>query len=359
MVSGMEAVQYAGACARVRGMRSNLLSDDLWQAIVLAESLPEAVAVLARSDYARLFSGPAVAEGRLDLERVERALLGRAAGDCRRAMSMLHGDAQRMVQIWWQHYEMDNLKAVFRGVQRGIAPQRISEYLIPLEGHSRLPWQALLHERTINGLVDRLRDSRYINPLLNAYPSYQRDDSIFYLEVALDVRYYRDIAVGIGRLGRSDQVQARSVLGTHVDILNLLWAYRYRIYYGLSVEEIVNYTIWHTFRTDVDLVRDIALGASPVDVVTRLWGPNAIDAAELAAIEDQQRMLPRLELMLKRYWRRLAVRQMQGYPFGLGLILGYLVVAELEVDDLVSVLESKRLGWAPERIRDHLIRGEE
>ena len=359
MVSGLEAVQYAGASSRVRGMRSRLLSSDLWQPLILAESFDQAVAVLARSDYGPLLSGPATVDGRLDLERAERRLLGRAAGDCRRAMTMLRGDAQRMVQTWWQHYEMDNLKAVFRGVQMGITPQRIRDYMIPLEGHSRLPWEVLLHERTINGLIDRLRGSRYVNPLLNAYPSYQRDDSIFYLEVAVDVRYYRDIAVGIGQLSRGDQAQAKSVLGTHVDILNLLWAYRYRIYYSLSAEEIVNYTIWHTFRTDVDLVRDIALGASPIDIVTRVWGAGAVDTAELAAIEDQQRMLPRLELMLKRYWRRLAARQMRGYPFGLGAILGYLVVAELEVEDLVTVLESKRLGWVPERIRDHLIRGEE
>jgi vacuolar-type H+-ATPase subunit C/Vma6 len=143
-------------------------------------------------------------------------------------------------------------------------------------------------------------------------------------------------------------------------MLNILWAFRYRQYHSLSAEEIVNYTLWHTVRTDADLVREIALGAEPGYILRRVWGEGVFDAAELEELRhDDARMLPRLEMMLERYWRRLAVSESMGYPFTLGALLAYVVLQELEVLDLITLLEAKVMGWPPERIAEHLIRSEE
>ncbi|MHB9032365.1 MAG: V-type ATPase subunit, partial [Anaerolineae bacterium] len=106
------------------------------------------------------------------------------------------------------------------------------------------------------------------------------------------------------------------------------------------------------------LVREIALGADPREIVQRLWG-NAVDLSILGTTNDPIQMLPWLELALQRYWRKLALNEMSGYPFKLGAQLGYLVLSELEIHDLVTVLESKGMGWPPERIQQNLIWVEE
>ena len=80
------------------------------------------------------------------------------------------------------------------------------------------------------------------------------------------------------------------------------------------------------------------------------WGPRDADAA---------RLMPQLELLLERLWRRLAWRQLAGYPFKLGATLSYLVLQELEIRDLVTLLEGKAMGWNLERLNQYLIRGEE
>ncbi len=359
--TGLDAVRYAAANARLRGLYARLLSADAWRELLTAQDLPATLAILRDTAYSDLFSSSS--SGELTLEQVEHQLSGRAAGNCRRTMAFVSGGARDLIQVWWQHFELENLKAVFRGVDQQLGPDAIRRFLIPLGDYSTLPWEALLNERTISGLIEHLSNTHYINPLRNAYPAYQRDRALFALEIALDIRYYRDLAAAINHLPSAESEQARTVLGVRLDMLNILWSFRYRVYYNLSVEEIVNYTLWHTFHTDTALVRDIALGADPRDILTRVWGRYDLDLTPLDGWGprdvDAARLMPQLELLLERLWRRLAWRQLAGYPFKLGATLSYLVLQELEIRDLVTLLEGKAMGWNLERLNQYLIRGEE
>jgi V/A-type H+-transporting ATPase subunit C len=212
-----------------------------------------------------------------------------------------------------------------------------------------------MQEQSINSLVERLNGTHYINPLRNAFASYEREHSLFPLEIALDIRYYRDIASAIRKLQGDERAEAQRIFGTWLDILNILWAFRHKVFYGLSVEEIVNYTLWRTYRTDINLVREIALGADPRDILYRVWG-TAIDLTLIESAGSDFQMMPKLELTLQRFWRNLASKEMGGYPFKLGSIIGYLVLEETEIHELVTLLESKGMGWSPDRIRQNLIR---
>jgi V/A-type H+-transporting ATPase subunit C len=362
MPIGLDAAQYAATNARVRGLYAALLDDDTWSGLVASPELPTTVAAFRNTPYAEVIR-EAETMGDLSLEQIERRMWGRAAANVRKTMSLLGGSARALLLVWWQHFELENLKALFRGFDQGMEPSAIRRFLISLSDDLTLSWETLLHERSVINLIDRLSNTRYINPLRNALPVYQRERSLFPIEIALDIRYYRDLAAAIGDLGGSDRAAARRILGTHLDILNILWAYRYRLSYGLSAEEIVNYTLWRTIRTDATLVREIALGADPRDILVRVWGPSAVDLSLLQGIslssDASTAILPRLELTLERFWRRLALRELEGYPFGLGAVLGYLVLQELEVHDLVTLLEGKSMGWKQERISQLLIRSKE
>jgi V/A-type H+/Na+-transporting ATPase subunit C len=355
MVTGLDAIQYAASNARMRGLRSHLVSEDTWRELLVTESVDGAIAVLRQTDYHEEVDE----YGRGGtLETVENRLSGRAALNCRRVMGLTNGAVRDLFFVWWQHFELENLKAVFRGVEQHLLPEVTRRFLVPLGTYTTLPWDSLMQEQSINSLVERMNGTHYINPLRNAFSAYQREHSLFPLEIALDIRYYRDIASAVRKLNGDERVEAQRIFGTRLDILNILWAFRHRVFYGLSAEEIVNYTMWRTFRTNTDLVRDIALGADPRDILRRVWG-NAVDLRLLENVGNDVQMMPKLELTLERFWHGLARREMGGYPFKLGSILGYLVLGEIEIRDLVTLLESKVMGWPPERIRRNLVRGKE
>lgn len=355
MATGLDAIRYAASNARMRGLRSRLIGDDIWDELLATESVGSAIDILRQTDYREEVDE----YGRGGtLETVESRLAGRAALNCRRVMALTSGSVRDLFFVWWQHFELENLKAVFRSVEQHLAPEVTRRLLVPLGEFTTLPWDSLMQEQSINSLVERLNGTHYINPLRNAFSAYQRKHSLFPLEIALDIRYYRDIASAVRKLKGDERVEAQRIFGTRLDILNILWAFRHRVFYGLSAEEIVNYTMWRTFRTNTDLVREIALGADPRDILRRVWG-NTIDLRLLENAGSDVQMMPKLELTLERFWRSLAIREMGGYPFKLGSILGYLVLGAIEIRELVTLLESKGMGWPPERIRQNLVRGKE
>ncbi|MHB1295568.1 MAG: V-type ATPase subunit [Anaerolineae bacterium] len=357
MATGLDAVTYAAANARTRGLQSRLLNSTTWRDLVNSESLATALSLLRDTPYGAAIQA-VEGSGAFSLESLERELLGRAAANIRKAMTFTTGAVRNLLMVWWRHYELENIKAVFRGIEQGMEPEHIQRYLVPLGSGTGLAWDSLLHERTVAGLIERFVGTHYINPLRNAFPVYQREHSLFPIEVALDIRYYRDVAAAIRHLKGADREAAQRVLGTRLDILNIMWAYRYLVYYGLSAEEIVNYTLWHTLHTNTELIREIALGADPRDVLLQVWGEGTFDLSGLD-VSNLGTLMPEYELLLQRFWRRRVVREMSGYPFSLGYLLAYVAVQEMEVHDLLTLLEGKSMGWNPERINQHLVRREE
>jgi len=357
MGTGLDAVTYSAANARLRGQRAKLLDGEVWRDLLASKDYAAALDVLRRTAVGQVLSAQDVAH--LTVEDVERHLYARLADSHLRAMAFLRGPRRDLLVVLWQRFELNNLKALFRGLEQQMDIGRLRRYLTPLGDFSTLPWDALMHERTVVGLIDLLRETHYINPLRNALPMYQRDGSLFGLEVALDIRYYRDLAAAVNKLHGSDHREARRVVGTRIDLLNVSWAYRFREYYKLSPEEIVNYTLWRTFRTDTALVRRIAMGADPRQVLRDLLGSD-VDVEQIGDWEeDSARGLIKLEMALDRYYYRTALRESAGYPFRLGVILGYLGLLQYEARDLVTLLEGKTMGWDAARIREHLIRDEE
>ena len=357
MIVATAIPKYAAAGAQVHALSSRLLDTAAWRDLQAAKGLSETLSRLRMTAYADLVPD----DGQLgSLELTESRLSGRGAANVQRAMTFLDGGARNLLAVWFRHYELENIKALFRAIDQGMDPEVIRRFLVPLGDYTSLPWEALIHETSVSALIERLVHTHYINPLRAAYRMYERDRSMFPIEVALDIRYYRDVAQAMDRLNGAERAAAVRIVGIRLDMLNILWALRYRVYYRLSAEEIVNYTLWHTVHTDVDMIREIALGADPRDIVERIWGPNAIDLSELADFgSDQVRLLPRMELLLERYWRRLALRELWSSSLHLGAVLGYVAVQEIEILDLISLLEAKGMGWNSERISQHLIRGEE
>ncbi len=291
-------LKYAAAGTQMRALYSRLLDAAAWHDLVMAKGLAETLARLRNSAYGELITD----EGRPgSLEMVESRLSGRAAVNTRRAMTFIDGTARELVATWFRHFELENLKAVFRAIDQNMEPEVMRRFLVPLGEHSTLPWEALLHESSVSALIERLANTHYINPLRAAYRMYQRDTACSHRGGA-GYRYYRDVAQVMDRLHGAERAEAVWPWWARgLDMLNILWALRYRVYYHLSAEEIVNYTLWHTVHTDVDMIREIALGAHPGEIIERIWGDRAIDLAELAEFErNEARLLPRMELLLER-----------------------------------------------------------
>jgi len=206
--------------------------------------------------------------------------------------------------------------------------------------------------RNIEAAIELLRGTPYYDTLSHALKRYQTEQGLFPLEVALDLSYWREIWEAIHRLAQPDRTQALRIVGSWLDVTNLMWAIRYRVYYGLSPEELINYTLpWGYEVRDAD-IRAIAGGTDIAPIVQRIY-PQLTDVADLLA--EPRQGLPALEVQLQRRVMAHCHKALTGYPFHIGVPLAYLVLKKMEIQDLTVLLEAKASRTPPEVFRRYLV----
>lgn len=347
-----EAARYAGASARVHALFARLLPAPLWAELLDAPDLDGVFMLLHQSWYGQgLTTLTGVHPDGIQLERV---LSRHWVWAARRPFYLLQGANRELLEWYWRRQELNNLKTILRALHFQAPPAQFQPALIPLDSAPELPWIALAAVNAIPELVERLRTTWYGKVLQPALEEYRRQQSVFVLEVALDLAYYRRLRDLAAQLHGRDRREADQYIGFWIDAQNLLWAYRYRLYAHLSPEEILNYTLQRNVRVNAEVVRAIALGAPLLAIVQRVWGGQIEDLEALAGLAERE-ALPRLELLLWRHLYTRAMKTQASAALHLGAVLAYEVLLESEVRDLVTIIEGKVFQWSGAQLQPYLI----
>ncbi len=337
----MSATQYARPNAAMRAMLGRLFAPQEMRRLLAAPTLDDALRQLAATPY-----GPALAAAAQGtLLWAERALESSLVDAYARLIRTLEGAPRALVEEMLRRLEVDNLKAILRGLATGAPADEIRSLLLPLGRWERLEVGQLLAAPGVAEAVRALDRLPYARPLAEALPRYERERSLFPLEVALDLDYYRRLWALAATLPGGDRDSARRVLGARYDVLNVSWLLRFSQLYRLSAQEIFNYTLPYGDRIDDDIMRRAAAAPDIAGLVAALPEPYR---ALLGPLEGAG--ITRMEAALRRFLWHDAHALLTGYPFQIGAIMAYLYLKEAEVRDLAAILEGKRLGRPPAEI---------
>ncbi|MHB8993275.1 MAG: V-type ATPase subunit, partial [Chloroflexota bacterium] len=191
----------------------------------------------------------------------------------------------------------------------------------------------------VETMARNLGSQHYGAVLRSALPRYAAEQSLFPVETALDLHYYRGLWAAVRALPDPDRRVAQHMMGTRYDVLNVDWILRYRLIYRLPPEVIFNYTLPYGRRVDDTAIRRAAPADSVDTIAAAMPEPYRSLLSGLANLPDP---LDRAELTLQRYLVRTARSALSGYPFQIGVALAFLWLKEAELHDLRAILEAKR-----------------
>lgn len=344
---------YASINARVRVMYSTLLSSQAMSDLCETSDTDALLTALKHTDY-----GPY-------LEKVKDKSLSprRAVFQMKQRLAEAYGsvihsspeDARPVLVQLFRHFEVDNLKAVLRGIIAGASWDRIRFVLFPMPS-SILPAQAMVESGNVTSAIEMLRGTPYYETLSFAMKRYSAEQSLFPLEVALDLNYWRNLWSMMNRLSGQDKAQAKRIIGSLVDMNNLMWAIRYRTYHHVSEEELINYTLPFGYHVHDEDIRAIAAGADIAQILEHIW-PDMDHAADM--LHDPHQGLPQLENQLQRRLAHACQAAFVGNPFHVGLPLAYVLLNEMEIQDLTVLIEAKATGKSLADFESYLILGGE
>jgi V/A-type H+-transporting ATPase subunit C len=349
---GGDVSAYAAIQARVRAMYSRLFSSPIWAGLCEAEDFNLLIESIRQTAY-----GPYLSRVQTDLLTPRRSIfqIKQRMADAYLTIIRLAPRSTRppLTQLY-RHFEIDNLKAVLRGIVTGAAWEQVLYVLFPLGPMSVLPARRMMEAGSMEAAVDLLRGTVYYDTLSHSLERYAAEQSLFPLEVALDLAYWRTLWREVNQLPGEDHTQALRLVGSLVDMNNIMWAIRYRVYHHLSEEEIINYTLPFGYRVQDENIRAIAAGADIAQIVTRIYPQlTGVDAL----LQQPQHGLPELELQLQRQVAEQCRRAFIGYPFHVGILLGYLILTEWETHDLTVLIEAKAAHMSADQFESHLLMG--
>jgi V/A-type H+-transporting ATPase subunit C len=342
---------YAAISARVRAMHSSLLSAQDFARLTDSPDLPSLVTQLKQTAYGPYLES--LKDKDLTSQKLDLAIKGRLAASYHSVIHMAPEHARPLLKQLYRYFEVQNLKAILRAVITDPTWEHVQDVLFPLGSMTVLPAQAMLESGSVGAAIELLQNTPYYDTLSFAMKRYSAEQNLFPLEVALDLSYWRQLWQEAKKLPGQDGVQASKIIGSLMDVNNLMWVIRYKVYHGLSEEEIINYTLPFGFHVRDEDVRAIAAGADLPMVVGRVF-PGIPDLNTL--LEEPRRGLPQLEVILKRRLMEQCLSAFIGNPFHIGVPLAFLILSNLEVQDLTVLIEAKSSEMPQEEFLPYMAR---
>jgi V/A-type H+/Na+-transporting ATPase subunit C len=327
---------YAAISARVRAMYSYLLNPQDFARLSDAPDFPTLISQLKQTAYAPYLEN--LKEKDMTPQKVDLAIKGRLADSYRSVIQMAPEHARPLLKKLYRYFEVQNLKAVLRAIVTDPDWERVQDVLFPMGTMTVLPAQAMVEAGSVGAAVELLQGTPYYDTLSFAMKRYSAEQNLFPLEVALDLYFWRQLWQEAKKLQGQDREQASRIVGSLMDVNNLMWVIRYKVYHQLSEEEVINYTLPFGYRVRDEDVRAIAAGADLSTVVGRVF-PGIPDLNML--LEEPRKGLPQLEIELKRRLMKQCLAAFTGNPFHIGVPLAFLILSELEIEDLTVLIEAK------------------
>ncbi len=341
-MSAQEVQAYSLVHATVRALYSTMLTPETWEALIQAQDFDALLNVLSKTVY-----GPYLQIERQELtpRRAAYQIKRHLAEVYEKLIRLTPEPGQQLLLQLWRLYEVDNLKATLRGVETGASWDQVRHLLYPMTRYIALTaadMEKMIHNSDVARAIECTRHTPYYDTLVHALERYQEEKSLFPLEVALDLDYHRWLWQSINQLAGADHKHALRIVGTMLDVNNLLWAIRYRVYHHLSEQEIINYTLPFGYQVRDEDVRAIAAGADIALVVRHIYpDAQAAPPPDFGGGKKGGGWLAALELSLQRHIVKMCRAAFIGYPFHVGIPAAYLLLNEHEIRDLTVLIEAK------------------
>jgi len=241
---------------RVRYLKAKLLGPEQFAQLLELKSLDEFINYLAETDYAQDIEKSSVEYSGYPL--VEDALIRHAQRLLSHLYEIAIGEAKTLIRILLERFEVFNLKTILRGFHIGTEPEETQRSLLPTILYPTAFYMELLKRDGIAGVIDYLLavGNRFYKPLSKAYPEYEASGKLALLELALDSFYFHSSRRTLQDMASESAAEVRRMLGTEVDILNLVYALRV-IEAGVESEEKYRYILPGGERLSEELVRSL------------------------------------------------------------------------------------------------------
>ena len=331
----MSAAQYAYLHTRVSLYAGQLLGLDQLDALI-DRPYDEDARDAAQPDATAQYTG--------DLDQSNVTILLRELSVLIRPLS---GSSRELLGYWAHRFELGNLKTIIRGKMANQPQQAIEEQLQDMGTFTSLPIAELLQSDSPAELLRRLEQTPYAEIARQARHLLEQGEALFALDAALDRRYFAGLARRGATIDDSSGQFLRSIVGSIIDRVNLVWLLRYRYAYNLPPAQAYYLLIPASHRLQPQQLQQLAQCASFEDAIGSL--PAPFDRI-LAGARNTTEVTLKLE---QESWR-IAANALNHSSFNVARALAYMMLRERDLRRLRAIVRGRDMRMGAPMIRGAL-----
>lgn len=346
--------------ARLRAMKSRLLSRQELEILAEVGDLRGLITALTKTTYREPIENALARTSGLDC--IHEALRSDLTLTIGKVRGFYSGQSGEMVAIWLRLYDIQNLRAILRGLSRNASPTEILAVLVPVGDLTLEVLSELARAPSPRGAIDLMASLGlpFAHPLLQLRVE-KPDAETFEMELALEKWYYRHSFQQLE--GRNTVGELlRSALKLEADIANLLTILRFasapteREYLSKWVPGgNVRYLLVGPGSLSFDLLERVAEEGNLQSAIEHLEDtPYKRSLRSGLEAYTRSKRLSEFERHLKRYRLEWMTRQITRDPLGIGVPLGYLALKVNEVSNIRHIAYGIVLGLKKEEIKAEL-----
>lgn len=339
---------YYAVSAKIKSMHRTCLTEKEYEQLLTKRSVGDICAYLKNNTgYAKVLSNVNDREiHRLDLERLLKQELRE---EYVRMYEFMEQKQRKMLRFWFEREEIEFMKHILRSIfsgEQGAVP-RFDTLITPFfRTHTKIDLELMAKARTFAEFTEACKDTIYYDILKRAAAV---KINLFSVAMMLDRFYYASMWREKEKNMSAEDVRTFSeYLGSHIDMLNILWIYRSKKYFTVDNEMIYTYLIPVRYKlkkedirilTDADNAEQIEayLADTPYAPLFQNIGKDFF------AEENYNRMI-----------FRIAKKLYKTAPLSMTVVFAYFLIRETEIKNLQTIIEGIRYGFEADAIREHL-----
>lgn len=338
-----QLAKYSFVNAKVRAMLSYLLSPALFSRLLEAKDFYGLIETLRDTPYKGIADKAPTDINIEGMRFLEKELIKKDLYAYRKVYNAISTKPEKkFVSLLMERYELEQLKVALRIWHKKI-PIDIHDYLLGEKISFDIDYSKIINSQHIEEIILLLDHTPYKEPLLNTRNKFKERKSSFYLEVSLDLDYYKRLMGCIEGFSGLDRGIAKKILGIEIDIENINWLIRLRKYYGVGVGEILEWVIPGGDKIAKNNIISLYSTNGLAKIVESVSLGPYLKIKDL--IEENVNLI---ESFLYGILLGEIKKALSGFPFTIGGVLGYLILKHRETKHIVSLMYAKYYGLGKE-----------
>jgi len=347
-------VEYDYVNARIKGMKSRLLSTSVFDTLILKPDVESIINELENTAYKEEIEKVSVQYSGITC--IEVALRRDFTHAFRKILSYMKGDdAEKYIKILLSRWDVQNIKTILRGKNIHIPSAEILECMIPAGELDEVTLTELLKQSDVKSVIDLLATwgIRYSKPLIRNYKEYSERRDLTVLEYAIDKFYFENALMAVKEDEYDDRI-VRDMIMTEIDVTNIKSVLK-MIRDKIDIEEAQNNLIKGGITLDIEKLTAMVSSGSLAGAIKQL---EATPYSFLSSVPEdvfKTGNISVFEKELEKYLIKRGISRYLGDPLSIAIAIGYIWAKYNEITNIRIIARCKTRDISEKEIREELI----